>query len=93
MELEKKVQNLEEKLKRTVKREGELEDEIVRLTASLKLTNNPNINKADIDRLSAGYLQFSALEEKYARLRGQLQSFGSLFKTQIDKLKVSGVKF
>jgi len=36
---------LEEKLRRAVKREGELEDEVARLTAVLKATNNPNISK------------------------------------------------
>ena len=45
MELEKKVQNLEEKLKIAVKREGELEAEVARLNAVLRATSNTNISK------------------------------------------------
>jgi chromosome segregation ATPase len=93
VELEKKIQNFEEKLRRAVKREGELEDEIVRLTASLRAVNNPNVTKAELEKLSIGAVQYAALDEKYSRLRGQLQSFGSLFKTQMDKLRSTGVKF
>lgn len=91
--LEKRIQNLEEKLRRAAKREGELEDEIVRLGAALKAVNNPSVSKAELERLSIGAVQYTALEEKYTRLRGQLQSFSSLFKTQLDKLRTSGVKF
>lgn len=84
---------MEEKLRRAAKREGELEDEIVRLSAALKAVNNPSVSKAELERLSIGAVQYSALEEKYTKLRGQLQSFSSLFKTQLDKLRTSGVKF
>lgn len=93
VELEKKIQNFEEKLRRAAKRENELEDEIVRLNAALKVVNNPNVTKADLERISIGAVQYSSLEEKYNRLRGQLLSFGSLFKTQMDKLRTTGVKF
>lgn len=93
VELEKKIQNLEERLRRSGKREGQLEDQIVRLTAAIKAVNNPNINKLELERLTIGAVQFAALEDKYTKLRGQLQSFGSLFKTQIDKLRSTGVKF
>ena len=93
VELEKKVQNYEEKLRRAVKREGELEDEVARLTAVIRAVNNPNVSKAELERLSLGAVQYAALEEKYTRLRGQLQSFGSLFKSQVDKLRSTGFKF
>lgn len=93
VELEKKVQNYEEKLRRAVKREGELEDEIARLTAVIRAVNSPNVSKAELERLSLGAVQYAALEEKYTRLRGQLQSFGSLFKSQVDKLRSTGFKF
>jgi hypothetical protein len=46
----------------------------------------------ELERLTIGAVQFAALEDKYTKLRGQLQSFGSLFKTQIDKLRSTGVK-
>jgi chromosome segregation ATPase len=48
VELEKKIQNLEERLRRASKRENELEDEIVRLRGALKAVNNANVTKADI---------------------------------------------
>ena len=64
----------------------------MRLTSAIKAVNNPNINKLELERLTIGAVQFTALEDKYTKLRGQLQSFGSLFKTQIDKLRSTGVK-
>lgn len=54
IELEKKIQNLEEKLRRTTKREGELEDEIVRLKSTFKSISNSNISRADLDKLLIG---------------------------------------
>jgi hypothetical protein len=65
----------------------------VRLSAVIKAVNQPNITKTDIERLTIGAVQYSALEQKYSQLRGQLLSFSSLFKTQLDKLRNSGVKF
>ena len=59
----------------------------------LKSVNNPSISKIELERLTIGAVEYSKLEEKYARLRGQLASFSSLFKTQLDKLRNSGVKF
>jgi hypothetical protein len=63
------------------------------LNGVLKSVNNPNISKIELERLTIGAVEYSKLEEKYARLRGQLTSFSSLFKTQLDKLRNSGVKF
>ena len=48
VELEKKIQNLEEKLRRSSKREGELENEIVKLTNVIKTVSNVNVSKADL---------------------------------------------
>lgn len=48
VELEKKIQNLEERLRRSSKRESELEEEIVRLNSAFRKVQNPNITKADI---------------------------------------------
>lgn len=62
VELEKKIQNLENKLRKSTKREGELEDEIVRLTAVIRATNNPNVTKGDIEKLTIGAVQFAALD-------------------------------
>jgi len=69
VELEKKIQNLEEKLRRSAKRENELEDEIVRLSNAIKLTQNPNISKLDLEKLTIGAVQYGQIEAKYAQLR------------------------
>jgi len=63
------------------------------LTSVIKAVQNPNINKLDLEKLTIGAVQFGALQEKYDKLRGQLLSFGSLYRTQVDKLKSTGVKF
>lgn len=48
VELEKKIQNLEERLRRASFREKELEDEVVRLHSALKAMDRSNISKSDI---------------------------------------------
>jgi hypothetical protein len=58
----------------------------------IKTVQNPNISKLDLDRFTVGAVQYAALEEKYNRLRGQLQSFGSLYKTQLDQIRQSGLR-
>ena len=92
VELEKKVQNLEERLRRASKREGELENEIVRLTSVIKSVNNSNVSKVALERLAITAIDFEKINEKYNSLRGQMLSFGSLYKTQMDKLKTQGVR-
>jgi len=93
VELEKKIQNLEEKLRRSAKRENELEDEIVRLSNAIKLTQNPNISKLDLEKLTIGAVQYGQIEAKYAQLRNQMQSFAGLFRGHLEKLRSTGVKF
>lgn len=93
IELEKKIQNLEEKLRVARKRETLLEDEIARLTSAVRAVQNPNITKGELERLTVGAVQFSDLEEKYGRLRAQMVNFAGLFRGQMDKLRSSGVKF
>jgi hypothetical protein len=92
IELEKKIQNLEEKLRRASKREGELEDEIVRLKGTFKSISNPNVSKADIDKLLTGYLEYQALEDKFSKLKAQFSSVGGLLRTQFSTLRSSGAK-
>lgn len=92
VELEKKINNLEDKLRRSTKRNEDLENEIVRLTQVIKATSNTNLSKIDIDRLCITHVDYESLNEKYSNLRGQLLSFGSLYKTQMDKLKTQGVR-
>lgn len=92
MELEKKIQNLEEKLRRCSKREGELEDEVVRLTSIIKTINSSTLSKQDLERLTIGALQVASTEEKMGRLRNQMSVFGGLMRSQFDKLRSSGVK-
>lgn len=45
VELEKKIQNLEERLRRASMRENDLENEIVKLKSAIKLMNNPNVSR------------------------------------------------
>ena len=54
VELEKKIQNLEERLRRASLRENELENEIVRLKNSVKALNNPNVSRSDIEQILIG---------------------------------------
>lgn len=93
VELEKKIQNLEEKLRRSTAREKDLENEIVRLTSVVKSVNNANISKVDLDRLCINVVDYEKLSEKHNNLKNQLISFGSLFRTNLDKLKTQGVRF
>jgi len=93
VELEKKIQNLEEKLRRSTQREKDLENEIVRLTSVVKSVNNSNVSKADLDRLCINVVDYEKLSEKHNNLRNQIQSFGSLFRTELDKFKTQGVRF
>ncbi len=62
VELEKKINNLEERLRRASKRETELEEEIVRLNANFMKVQNPNISKAEIESLLVGTSQIRAIE-------------------------------
>jgi chromosome segregation ATPase len=48
VELEKKIQNLEERLRRASFREKELEDEVVRLHSALKAMDRSNVTRTDI---------------------------------------------
>ena len=93
VELEKKIQNLEERLRRASLRENELENEIVRLKNGIKSLNNPNVSRQDIEQILIGAQEYRTLDEKYSKLRSQLSTFGGLVRSQFDKLKSSGVKF
>ena len=92
VELEKKIQNLEERLRRASKREGELEDEIVRLKGALKAVSNPSLSRADLDKLLTGAVEYQALEEKFGKLRAQFAAVGGLVRSQFDRLRTSGAR-
>lgn len=47
VELEKKIQNLEERLRRATKYQNELEDEVVRLKRVITATSNSGFNRAE----------------------------------------------
>ena len=79
-------------MRRSAKRESELEDEIVRLKGVIKATNNPNISKGDLDRLLIGAVEFQALNDKFAKLKTQFSSIGGLLKTQFASLRSSGAR-
>lgn len=54
VELEKKIQNLEERLRRASKRETELEEEIVRLNTAFRRVQTPNVTKAELEQILLG---------------------------------------
>lgn len=80
-------------MRRSTEREKDLENEIVRLTSVIKHANNPNVSKAELERLSINIVDYENLSERYNNLKGQIQSFGSLFRTQLDKFKSQGIRF
>ena len=90
VELEKKIQNLEERLRRASLRENELENEIVRLKSAIKALNNPNVQRAEIEKILIGAQEYSALDDKYNKLKAQLSTFNGLLRTQ---MRTSGAKF
>ena len=92
VELEKKIQNLEEKMRRGSQREKELENEIVRLTNVVKASHNANLSKSEVDRLCINIVDYEKLNEKFNNLKNQIQSFSSLYKTQCDKFKAQGIR-
>jgi DNA repair exonuclease SbcCD ATPase subunit len=93
IELEKKIQNLEERLRRAGKRENELEDEIVRLKSAVKSVNNPNITRADIEKILIGAQEYSVLDDKFTKLRTQLSTFAGLITSQFSTLRGQGIRF
>lgn len=93
VELEKKIQNLEERLRRASKRETELEEEIVRINGAFRKVQNPNITKAEIESILIGSVQIRGVEQKYNKLRSQLSAFSGLVNTQFEKLRAQGIRF
>lgn len=92
VELEKKIQNLEERLRRASRREGELENEVVRLKTAIRVVSNPNVTREDIDRIAKASVDVSKYEEEISKYRGQLSSLSGLVKTQFGKLRSSGAR-
>lgn len=92
MELEKKIRNLEERLARATKREGDLENEIVRLKSSISAINSPSLTRSDIDRLLIGALDYQNLEDRFNKLKAQFGALGGLVRTQLGSLRSSGVR-
>lgn len=93
VELEKKIQNFEERLRRASLRENDLENEIVRLKSAIQSLNNPNVSKSDIQKLLVGAQDYQTLDTKYSQLRTQMSTFGGLVSSQFAKLRSSGVRF
>ena len=93
VELEKKIQNLEERLRRQTAREDELEKEIVRLKSTIRSLNNPNVGRQEIEQILIGAQEFRALDDRYQKLRAQFSTFGGLLRSQFDRLRnLPGVK-
>ena len=93
VELEKKIQNLEERLRRASLRENELENEIVRLKSAVKALNNPNVSRGDIEQILIGAQEYRVLDDKYTKLKNQLSTFNGMLRSQGDKLRSSGINF
>ena len=72
VELEKKIQNLEERLRRASLREKELEDEIVRLHTAMKSLSQSNVSKVDLERILQVSTESRQALENLERLQGQL---------------------
>lgn len=87
VELEKKINNLEEKLRRASIREKDLENEILRLNSVIKGIQNPNVSKTDIDRLLISTLDMINKEKEMASLRNQLTGLNGLITKQFEMLK------
>ena len=92
VELEKKIQSLQERLQRFTNREDDLGSEIVRLKTAIKTLNTPNASKIDLDKLLVGAVEFQALEQKFLSLRTQFAAVGGLVRTQFQNLRSSGAK-
>ena len=92
VELEKKIQNLEERLRRASLRENELENEIVRLKSGIKALNNPSVSRAEIEKIMIGAQEFRVLDDKYQKLRSQLSTVSGLLRNESTKLRSSGVR-
>jgi hypothetical protein len=92
VELEKKIQNLEERLRRASLRENELENEIVRLKSGIKALNNPSVSRSEVEQILIGGQEYRSLEDKYTKLRGQLSTFAGLMRSQFDRIRSSGVR-
>ena len=94
IELEKKIQNLEERLRKASKREVALEDEIARLQGVVRSFNGKtSVSSADLDRLLIGAKDYYALDEKYGNLKAQLSALGGLIHQQFDSLRGKGIRF
>ena len=63
------------------------------MTSVVKSVNNSNVSKVELERLCINVVDYEKLSERHNNLKGQLLSFGSLFRTQLEKLKSQGVKF
>ena len=92
VELEKKIQNLEERLRRATMREKELEDEIVRLHSALKAVDKPNCSRQDIEKILQISTESRTALENFQRLQGQIAAFASLSQAQFEKLRQSGIR-
>lgn len=93
VELEKKIQNLEERLRRASKREADLESEIERLRGAILKLEKPNVSRQDLEAIIRPSSEFRVLQEKYDSLQGRLAGFSGILKTHSDKLRSQGISF
>ena len=93
VELEKKIQNLEERLRRASARENELEGEISRLRGAILKLEKPNVTRADLELLIKQSADYRMLQEKYDSIQGRLEGFVGILKSHSDKLRSSNISF
>lgn len=63
------------------------------MNAAFRKVQNPNISRADIESILVGTTQIKEVEDKYNRLRSQLNAFSGLVSTQFEKLRSQGIRF
>ena len=91
VELEKKIQNYEERLRRTSAREQELENEIMSLRATP--IKNEDLVRAKNDVIMAEIAHSTQLKEYLLRIRKNFDTNQSKFPADAEKLLFNGVVF
>lgn len=65
----------------------------MRLKSAIKSVNNPNITRGDIEKILIGAQEYSALNDKFGKLRSQLSTFAGLITSQFNGLRSQGIRF
>ena len=94
IELEKKIQNLDERLRKAIKREAVLENEIARLQGVVHTFEaKTEVSHSEFEQVLTGHRDYYLLEEKHNNLKDQLRTLGGLIQKQFNSLHGQGIKF